>query len=195
MPLSIKVVGLKEAKARLGKMSKGIDEVLEREIEWALRTYQNEVKRLATGKLIKVRSGRYRSSVKIDFQGGADPQGLVSTDIIYAATLEWGATITPKRAKWLAIPLKAAQTRAGNSRGGPRSFRNTFFARSKAGNLILFGSPTAGTKKVMPLFVMKKKVKIKKRLIFATAQNNVDGKVEQHFNESMTTFLNQVWGR
>lgn len=76
--------------------------------------------------------------------------------------------IRPTKAQYLAIPLPAAQTAAGVARGGPRSgiFGKTFIAKSKAGNLIIFGT-SSGVKKgagaVRPLFVLKKSVVIPRR--------------------------------
>lgn len=96
---------------------------------------------------------------------------------------EYGGTVRPVNAAWLAIPLDAAKTAAGVARGGPRDFKNTFFATSKNGNLILFqrlGKDKAGRQKrrtfqrtpggakekseIVPLFAMKKEVTIPPRL-------------------------------
>ncbi len=79
-----------------------------------------------------------------------------------ARVQEFGATITPKRAKYLTIPLPAAL----DSRGVPlkksaRDWQNTFVARSKAGNLIIFQKRGAG---IMPLYVLKTSVTIPPRL-------------------------------
>jgi hypothetical protein len=83
-------------------------------------------------------------------------------------------TIRPKKAKMLTIPLPAAQTKAGVTRGSARSGRwgETFIAKSKKGNLILFGKKvmqrgaragqTAGN--IVPLFLLKKQVKVKTRI-------------------------------
>uniref|UniRef100_A0A6M3L8N9 Uncharacterized protein n=1 Tax=viral metagenome TaxID=1070528 RepID=A0A6M3L8N9_9ZZZZ len=104
-------------------------------------------------------------------------------------------TIRPKRKKWLTIPFKgesatqdfsASQkilfTRAGQLRGGALSgmFSNTFFKKSKAGNLILFGQKKGtktmktsqggkikvqqGVGKIVPLFLLKKQVRIRYRI-------------------------------
>lgn len=70
-------------------------------------------------------------------------------------------TITPKRAKYLAIPLAAAKTPAGVARGGPRDFPDTFVFRSKAGNLII---GQRRRDRVVPLFVLKKRVTIPTRV-------------------------------
>jgi hypothetical protein len=83
-------------------------------------------------------------------------------------------TIRAKKGKFLAIPLMAARTPGGDARGGPRSgmWGETFFARSKKGNLILFGKKvvqkgkSAGQTRgdVVPLFVLKTEVKVKARV-------------------------------
>lgn len=82
--------------------------------------------------------------------------------------------IKPKNAKYLTIPLPAVQTRSGVTRGTALSgkFVNTFIARSKKGNLIIFGQGTyaKGQKtgeakgKITPLFLLKKSVRVKARI-------------------------------
>jgi hypothetical protein len=81
-----------------------------------------------------------------------------SNALKYAAVHEYGGTITGR--PWLTIPLKAALTARGVARGTARSFSNTFFDKSAAGNLILFQK--RGHERV-PLFVLKHRVKIKAR--------------------------------
>jgi len=84
-------------------------------------------------------------------------------------------TIQPKNKKYLAIPLSGALTKSGVSRGGPEQediFGETFIKKSKKGNLIIFGKMKyqKGSKmgethgNIIPLFVLKKQVKIKTRV-------------------------------
>jgi hypothetical protein len=83
-------------------------------------------------------------------------------------------TIRAKSGKFLAIPLMAARTPGGDARGGPRSgmWGETFIAKSKAGNLLILGKrvvqkgKSAGQTRgdVVPLFVLKKEVKIRARV-------------------------------
>ncbi|MEO0250057.1 MAG: hypothetical protein ABIN58_11140, partial [candidate division WOR-3 bacterium] len=82
--------------------------------------------------------------------------------------------IVPKARKWLTIPLPAAQTKAGVLRGSAQSgmWGETFFAKSKKGNLILFGrrvlqkGPKAGemTGRIVPLFLLAKAVNVPSRI-------------------------------
>ena len=76
---------------------------------------------------------------------------------------EEGATITAKRARFLTIPLPAAL----DSRGIPlkrraRDWDDTFVARSKRGNLIIFQKQSDGG--IVPLYLLKRSVVIPPRL-------------------------------
>ncbi len=76
---------------------------------------------------------------------------------------EDGATVTAKRARFLTIPLPAAL----NNRGIPlkrraRDWDDTFVARSKRGNLIIFQKQSDGG--IVPLYLLKRSVTIPPRL-------------------------------
>lgn len=110
------------------------------------------------------RSGRGLRSIKdsIQVRSGRDNlYGQISTGRL--TVHETGAVITAKRAKYLALPMIDAL----NSRGepiysSPRHWRNTFVARSKRGNLIIFQRLVGG--KVVPLYMLKRKVRMPARL-------------------------------
>lgn len=117
-----------------------------------------------TSRTLSVRSGgglrSIKESIKVDISGNE------VTGSISAAKLsvhETGATITAKNVQYLTIPLTAAM----DSRGLPlraraRDWENTFVARSKRGNLIIFQRQTGG--KILPLYLLKHSVKIPPRL-------------------------------
>lgn len=85
-----------------------------------------------------------------------------------AAVHEKGATITPKQAKYLTIPLPAALNKRGMPlRKSARGWKNTFILKSKKGNLLIMQKRAGG--KLVPLYVLKKKVVIPKRLAFEEA--------------------------
>jgi hypothetical protein len=84
-------------------------------------------------------------------------------------------TIKPKHSQFLTIPLPAAQKASGLARGraiDKAVWGDTFFGKSKAGNIILFGKlkylkgqragETRGS--IVPLFILKKEVKVKARI-------------------------------
>ncbi len=113
-----------------------------------------------TGKLAR-RSGRSMNNLKAQVGGPVDE---IRGEVIVPFPLsvhEDGATIR-KKSKMLAIPLDAALDSRGRPlKRGPRSWRNTFVARSKRGNLLIF---LKRGKEIIPLYVLKDQVKIPPRL-------------------------------
>jgi hypothetical protein len=75
----------------------------------------------------------------------------------YGRIQELGGEVRPVTRQWLTIPLEAAKTRAGVGRGRALDFQDTFFLRSRAGNLILAMKNGTG---ITPLFVLKKQVRV-----------------------------------
>jgi hypothetical protein len=129
---------------------------------------------------LKVRSGRLRASVKsikaAEKEGQITGGASIGTKYarVHVGPKGQKTTIKPKRGKYLTIPLPAAQTRAGVTRGPARStvWANTFVAKTKAGNLIIFGKKTvakgakAGQAKgaIVPLFLLLKSVTVPSRI-------------------------------
>jgi hypothetical protein len=104
-------------------------------------------------------------------------KGGVSVGSRYAAVHfgKIGQVTSISGSPWLTIPLPAALNNQGLAKGRARDeavFGKTFFARSKNGNLILFGKLlyTKGKKvgeaksDVVPLFVLKHQVEVKTRV-------------------------------
>jgi hypothetical protein len=132
---------------------------------------------------LAVRTGRLRASVlpiKAEIKGNTI-EGGVSIGTVYARVHVGPAgqttVIKPKMAKYLTIPLLAAKAGRGGqgpgkgtARGGP--WGETFVAKSRAGNLIIFGrlkvtkGPRVGQlrQNIVPLFLLKKQVTIKARI-------------------------------
>lgn len=114
-----------------------------------------------TGRLVESIAKSVRVTGK--FSGAGEVRGQIGSPLVYASTQEFGATIRPKRAKWLTVPLPAAMDKRGimllpKARDYPR----TFIAKSRKGNLLIFQK--IGKRKIIPLFVLKKSVKIPPRL-------------------------------
>lgn len=117
------------------------------------------------------RSGKLSASLtpeRIQVKGGSINSTEVSFTLTGIASVhERGATIRPKRAKYLTIPLPPAL----DSRGVPkevnaRAWQNTFVQRSRKGNLLIFQKRGQG---IVPLYVLKKSVTIPRRLNFDEA--------------------------
>lgn len=118
----------------------------------------------STGKLFR-RSGKAMASimdsVKVDGDSVATMEGHIG-GTGYLATHEYGATIRPKVAQYLTIPLPAAL----NPDGTPievkaRDWQRTFVIKSKKGNLLIVQKKG---KDIVPLYVLKKEVTIPPRL-------------------------------
>lgn len=116
------------------------------------------------------RSGKLLSSLnesRIEVQGSDDIEVSYTLTGI-ASVHERGATIRPKRAKYLTVPLPPAL----NSNGTPkkksaRDWQNTFVLKSRKGNLLIVQK--AGGGQITPLYVLRKQVTIPQRLGFGDA--------------------------
>jgi phage gpG-like protein len=174
-------------------------------MEGACILIANKVKSsFSGGSMPNVRSGRLRASISYNYsqsgmgegkvdgiaakegvKGIGNPgsqwpilTGVVGSNVVYARVQELGGTIS-KKDKMLTIPLDAAKTASGVSRGGARSFSDTFVKRSKAGNLIIFQSKG---KDIVPLFVLKDKVVIPARPYLRPALEWSLPKIQKLFN-------------
>lgn len=91
-----------------------------------------EARRNATTRL-KVRTGRLRSSIQSSVDGDGDRVRVTlqaGQEVPYARAQEFGAVITPRSARFLAIPVGPALTIAGVSRyASPRDVPGLHFAR------------------------------------------------------------------
>ena len=114
----------------------------------------------ARGQLAK-RSGNALRSLKPKIRGKTDVIDGSITVPFPLSVHETGAVVK-SRGKLLAIPLKAAlDSRGVPKRRGPRQWRNTFVARSRKGNLLIFLKKQG---KIIPLYVLKDRVRIPRRL-------------------------------
>jgi hypothetical protein len=139
-------------------------------IETALES-QSRAQARVSGSVLAVRTGRLRQSIRgsVNSPGGGvidvslRAGGRVGNKSVpYAAAHEFGATIRPRRARMLRIPLPAALTGAGVDRFAT-PLRQTgaglfYLRRSRRGSLILFHRVTGE-----PWYVLKDKTRIPER--------------------------------
>jgi hypothetical protein len=112
-----------------------------------------------SGELVKA----IKDSVKVSGEKIDDLEGRIGAALVYANIQEYGGTIHPKHGKYLTIPLPSALTAQGTPiLPSARAWKNTFIATSKAGNKLIFLKKPNG--QVVPLYVLKTKVTIPKRL-------------------------------
>ena len=139
-----------------------------------------------TGTKLRMRSGKLARSclpIRAKVVNGEIKAGI-KFGTMYAKTHigddKLFTEIRAKPGKFLAIPLAAAKTAAGVARGKPRDpiFGDTFVKKSKKGKLIIFGKKVSwsgntgrsggrsgkSNEKIVPLFLLVKSVKIKKRV-------------------------------
>lgn len=101
-------------------------------------------------------------SIKVSGETIDSVEGRIG-GIHYLKTQEYGATIVPVNAQYLTVPLPAALDSAGVPlKRSAREWENTFCARSKNGNLIIFQKLAA--KEIVPLYLLVKEVVIPPRL-------------------------------
>jgi len=180
------IKGVKRTKDQLKKAVKSAEAALQLLMQkysflWASHIRENYLQGGTSANKLRSRSGKLEASTK--------PLPVKEVEGNYRAGVQFGTKyagvhigkagdkkiIRPKNKQYLAIPLSAAQTAAGVSRGRPLDtgiFGETFIAKSKAGNLIIFGKSVyqRGAKagqahgKIVPLFVLKKQVTIPVRI-------------------------------
>jgi hypothetical protein len=139
------------------KKNKTLKKVPDRAVRYQLTKLgglaQKHIMRQVSGGILKTRSGKLRRSIRFSIKLGANRYNLEigSHGVKYARILEKGGTITPKNAQWLTIPLPGVKGRASN-------YPDAFVVKSKKGNLLLVQKK--GRSGLVPLFVLKKQVKI-----------------------------------
>lgn len=110
------------------------------------------------------RSGKAQDSIRRSVRtviDGNDVVGFIG-GIYYLKAHEFGATIRARRSQYLTIPLPAALDSAGVPlKRSARDWTNTFIKRSRKGNLLIFQKRGD---QIVPLYVLKKEVTIRKRL-------------------------------
>lgn len=106
-------------------------------------------------------------SLKIETKG-SEVVGYIG-GIYYLKTHEDGAVIRARRSKYLTIPLPAALDQRGvPKKRSAREWTNTFIIKSKNNNLLIVQRTATG---ILPLYVLKKQVRIPKRLGMGDALN------------------------
>lgn len=153
MGIAIQQKGVERLVKYLDQQSSGYSAVIRKELgdtleRCALLVERNVKEDQMRGNAVFVRSGALRRSVRrhVDKK---QLEAAVGTNMVYGRLLEVGGTIRPKNAKVLTIPLDAAKTAAGRSRGGPREvgrlYDDTFWKRVDGGPLILYGVKAGST--------------------------------------------------
>lgn len=136
-----------------------------------------------TGKLQR-RNGFLKNAMRARYEGDAtkiEASSYVAGPLIYARLQELGGEVRPKRRRYLTVPLDAVRTARGVVRKGAfptrvggqwmteqklpgLKSRETFIKRSANGTPVIYGTGRDG--RPVPLWALKKRIRIKPRLGF-----------------------------
>lgn len=105
------------------------------------------------------------------------PKMSLASGVRYARIHEFGGVVTPKRSRFLPVPVHPDAKRAAAQGRGPKSFANTYVRRFGAGRLGIFRKgPAMGKNKNRPdplLYMLVRSVRIPKRPYLVPALNAV----------------------
>ncbi len=134
MAFYVRVKGEEAVRGRLENMRQFMPDDIERGTGRAVLHLQAEVVKLLSNRVLKRRTGQLAASINSRVvRQGRDTKGYVGTPSIYGPIHEFGSkglpggAITPKRAKFLAIPGQDALTGTGVARFSPSQRPDTYF--------------------------------------------------------------------
>ena len=147
---------------------------------------------------LKSRTGHLAQSINAQnstlvLEGTENLELTYKSKVPYAHIHEKGGKIEPVSAKYLKIPFKhdkpslrnLTSTKSGVHRPNFNK-DDTFIARSKAGNLIIFLNRN---KKIVPLYVLKKSVKIPASHWFENSVDDTEGKLKPRLVRSLNSLI------
>lgn len=128
-----------------------------------------------SGQILNVRSGQLRSGVR--HRRKAPGHWQVTSSVPYGAAHEFGATITPKKGKYLSIPVGKALTASGVPRyASPRQVPDLVYIERKGKKPILAKKKRNGGLDVY--FVLVKKTVLRKKRWMGSALEEQKDKIE-----------------
>jgi phage gpG-like protein len=148
-------------------LKKSLKEYVEAVAEALARRHGNAWPGGTTPTTLSRRSGKLIDEIRKSAKVYGDSLATVAAEIgggnaRYAGIQEYGGVVTPKKASYLTIPLKAALNADGTpKKQSAREWLNTFVIKSKAGNLLIVMRDGPN---LVPLYVLKSQVKIPPRL-------------------------------
>lgn len=134
-PFSIRVDDT-EVKRLLSRLPAALaNEVAYQAVSALTADTQREIVERLSGGTLKTRSGTYKGSITSKIERHGDlTRGTVGTTFVGANLQERGGTVSPKKRKFLTIPVGAAMTGSGVKRfDAPTALRSGAFFPTKAG--------------------------------------------------------------
>ena len=145
------------------------------------------------GQVLNRRTGRLADTAEYHIQKkDRIVSGHVGFKQPYATIHEKGGTIQAKYAEYLTMPLPRALTPAGVVKKPATDWEDTFVQKSKKGNLIIFQK---SGRNIIPLFVLKRKVKIPKRPYIAPSLKETKNIINEIVGETIKMGVKIVNGQ
>lgn len=156
------------------------------------RAFLRQQFKLGAGRVVPGKVTSRSALLRRSFGVTQQPDGslsLWSAGALYARIQEHGGEIKPKKGKFLTIPLRGAKTANGVTRQAAKlvkkgsewhtagkvpgaSDTKTFIRRNKRGTPMIFVQ--AGEKRLIPLYVLRRKTKLPPRLGYFKAWNDFE---------------------
>lgn len=180
--------GLDLVVKRLNKPWSKVSTRLVRAMNEVLSELEHETKETAST-VLNIRSGRLRDSIKSTkamVHDGYLEGGVASSGIPYNRAQEYGATITPKTAQFLTIPVGPAKDQGVTARQviddpSVLGFTGTFFRHQ-----ILFGTPGPE-----PLFILKEQVILPERSYMRSTMKRYQPTARERMHEALVEILKE----
>lgn len=145
---------------------------------------------------IPVRTGAVKRLFSFSVKGGTDRKMNISGQIgfirkpanqheaVIPNVFEKGATIVPKKGKFLWIPIGANVDAAGHAKERP--FISTMVIRTRAGNMIAFKRLASGeTGPPEPMFLLRQQVTIPARPVIAPMEQKMVPAIERDVEDEI----------
>jgi phage gpG-like protein len=186
--LEVKAIGAQKVVAKLSSLSVEIRARGKAAITRFSYALREAARKKYDDSGLHVRSGALKGSIatlpvketKHQIVGGI----VAGQKLKYAKAQEFGATIVPKKAQMLAIPLDAAKTAAGVARFAPRDAPAAGYTSTFIRNGVLFGKTGD---QVVPLFRLVHSVKIPARPFMRPALRELRPQIEAGLREAVAS--------
>lgn len=105
--LNVQIIGAEQLARKFQKASQRMSQVMRDKMSIVVMGLKGQIQEKMSGKVLKVRTGRLRSSVttRVEMQG-KDILGKVGSNVVYAPVHEYGATITAKKGEYLRFQVE-----------------------------------------------------------------------------------------
>lgn len=195
---SLTVTGAEQVKANLDRAARALRQARRVRVQEAGNFVRDHIKTSKlSGSPLKRVSGKLRSSVRVFVEETADDYfaKVKPTKHWYAVAHEEGKTITPRRARFLKIPV-AQRSVIRQYEQNPAAWYT--FAGSTATGWMIFGRPATTTRRALadfiPLYALKTSIRIPARPFMRPAAAECKARVIRIIGEAVDTAVREATG-